>query len=256
MADAGAFACSNPLLNQLYQNIRWGVRGNYRSIPTDCPQRDERQGWLGDRSAECTGESYLYDVAAFYAKWVTDMEDAQREDGSVSDVCPSYWPLYNDNVTWPSTFIIAPHMLCTQYGDTRAIERHYGGMRRWINHMKKYLQDGLMPRDSYGDWCVPPEEEHLIHSQDENRKTPGEVLGTAYFIHDLNLMTQYAEMLGKPGDAADYRALARLMTDAFNAKYWHAERATTPMAPRPPRFSRCTSASRRPRPRDRPSTTS
>lgn len=223
LAVAGTFECSNPLLNQIYRNIRWGVRGNYRSIPTDCPQRDERQGWLGDRSAECTGESYLYDVAAFYAKWVADMEDAQREDGSVSDVCPSYWPLYNDNVTWPSTFLIAPKMLRTQYADTRAIERHYPGMRRWIAHMRQYLRDGLMPRDNYGDWCVPPEEEHLIHSKDESRKTAGEVLGTCYFIHDLNLMAEYATMLGKPADAEEYRALAREMTDAFNAKYWNAE---------------------------------
>ena len=224
LAAAGTFTCSNPLLNQIYENIRWGVRGNYRSIPTDCPQRDERQGWLGDRSAECTGESYLYDVAAFYAKWVTDMEDAQREDGSVSDVCPSYWPLYNDNVTWPSTFLIAPHMLYTQYGDTRSIATHYTGMARWIEHMRGYIQDGLMPRDSYGDWCVPPEEEHLIHSQDENRKTAGEILGTTYFIYDLGLMAQYAAMLGKPAEATEYLGLARTMTDAFNAKYWNAEK--------------------------------
>ena len=67
---AGEFACSNPLLNQIYHNIFWGTRGNYRSIPTDCPQRDERQGWLGDRSAESKGESYLFDIAALYAKWL------------------------------------------------------------------------------------------------------------------------------------------------------------------------------------------
>jgi len=223
VATAGTFTCSNPLLNQIYQNTLWGVRGNYRSVPTDCPQRDERQGWLGDRSAECTGESYLFDIAAFYAKWVADMEDAQREDGSVPDVCPSYWPLYNDNVTWPSTFIIAPHMLYTQYGDTRSIERHFAGMQRWIAHMTQYIENGLMPRDNYGDWCVPPEEEHLIHSGDEMRKTSGEVLGTTYFIYDLKLMAQYAAMLGRAADAENFSAQAQAMTDAFNRKYWNAE---------------------------------
>ncbi len=223
MASSGTFTCSNPLLNQIYKNIEWGVRGNYRSVPTDCPQRDERQGWLGDRSAECTGESYLFDVAAFYAKWATDIEDAQRDDGSVSDVCPSYWPMYNDNVTWPSTLLMAPHMLLTQYGDTRSIEEHYDGMQRWIAHMEQYIQDGLMPKDNYGDWCVPPEEEHLIHSNDESRKTSGEVLGTTYFIYDLKLMAKYATMLGKPEDAERYVAQAQAMSDAFNKKYWNAD---------------------------------
>lgn len=224
VAAAGHFKCSHPLLNQIYSNIRWGVRGNYRSMPTDCPQRDERQGWLGDRSAECKGETYLFDIAALYAKWVCDMEDAQRDDGSVSDVCPSYWPLYNDNVTWPSTFIIAPHMLRTQYGDTRAIERHYGGMKKWITHMSSYMENGLIARDNYGDWCVPPEEKHLIHSKEEKRKTPGELLASAYFIYDLRLMAEYAGMLGFNDDRDAFLKQAENMTEAFNKKFWDAEK--------------------------------
>ena len=222
VTPAGAFECSNPLINHIFKNIFWGTRDNYRSMPTDCPQRDERQGWLGDRSAECKGESYLFDISALYSKWIGDMGDGQREDGSVSDVCPSYWPLYNDNVTWPSTFIIAPDMLYTQYGDTRVIERHYEGMKKWIAHMKGYIKDDLMPRDSYGDWCVPPEEKHLIHSKEEKRKTPAELLGSAYFIYDLRLMAKYAGLLGRNDDIAGFNALADTMTAAFNKKYWDA----------------------------------
>ena len=105
---AGEFACSNELINRIYHNIVWGTRGNYRSIPTDCPQRDERQGWLGDRSEECKGESYLFNIAPLYAKWRQDMADAQRPSGSVPDVAPAYWPIYSDNVTWPSVRT-APH---------------------------------------------------------------------------------------------------------------------------------------------------
>jgi alpha-L-rhamnosidase len=221
---AGAFQCSNSLLNQIYKNVYWGVSDNYRSMPTDCPQRDERQGWMGDRSAECKGESFLFDISGLYGKWVTDMGDAQREDGSVSDVCPSYWPLYNDNVTWPSTFVIAPDMLYTQYGDTRTIENHYAGMKRWIEHMSSYLKDDLLARDSYGDWCVPPEEKHLIHSKEEKRKTPAELLGSTYFIYDLRLMAKYAAMLGKNEDREAFLALADRMTAAFNQKYWDADK--------------------------------
>ena len=224
VSPAGAFECSNPLINHIFKNIFWGTRDNYRSFPTDCPQRDERQGWLGDRSAECKGESYLFDISALYSKWVGDMGDGQRDDGSVSDVCPSYWPLYNDNVTWPSTYIIAPNMLYTQYGDTRVIERQYDGMKKWIAHMKGYMKDDLMPRDSYGDWCVPPEEKHLIHSKEEKRKTPAELLGSAYFIYDLRLMAKYAGLLGRNDDIAGFNALADTMTAAFNKKYWDASK--------------------------------
>ena len=112
----GWFETSNTLLNQLHENIVWGIRGNYRSFPTDCPQRDERQAWLGDRSEECRGESYVHNIAPLYTKWMQDIDDSQDESGSISDVSPPYWPLYNDNVTWPSTFIIAPGMLLTSTG--------------------------------------------------------------------------------------------------------------------------------------------
>ena len=145
----GEFTCSNPLLNRIYKNIVWGVSGNYRSIPTDCPQRDERQGWLGDRSAESQGETYLFDVAALYAKWVDDMADSQDEKGRVSDVSPAYWPFRNDNVTWPSSFIIVPDHLYDQYGDLQVIAKHYEGMKKWIAHMQTLPQ-----RRSHATRCL------------------------------------------------------------------------------------------------------
>jgi alpha-L-rhamnosidase len=218
-STAGGFQCSNPLVNRIWHNIYWGTQGNYRSIPTDCPQRDERQGWLGDRSAESRGESYLFDVAAFYAKWMHDIEDAQKESGSVPDVCPAYWPLYNDDVTWPSSFIIIPHMLLDQYGDTRLIKEIYPAMRKWIEHMRGYMHGDLISKDNYGDWCVPPENLHEIHSKDPMRQTNGELLASAYFYHDLNLMTLYAKQLGRSEDAAEYENLAAKMKKAFNAKF-------------------------------------
>ncbi len=129
LEPAGDFACSHELLNRLHANCRWGLRGNYRSIPTDCPQRDERQGWLGDRATGCRGEMQLFQVAAFYEKWLTDMADTQRPDGSVSDVCPAYWPFYNDNVTWAGTMALIPALLREQYGDGRIIVQQYPAMR-------------------------------------------------------------------------------------------------------------------------------
>ncbi|NWF84201.1 MAG: family 78 glycoside hydrolase catalytic domain [Bryobacteraceae bacterium] len=223
MERAGGWESSNSLLTQLHKNIYWGVRGNYRSIPTDCPQRDERQGWLGDRSVVSRGETYLFDVSAFYTKWVQDIEDAQKADGSVPVVAPAYWPYYNEEVTWASTFLLVPSVLHDLYGDTRVIEKHYPAMKRWIDHMRGYIKDGLMPRDSYADWCVPPEKPELIHSQDPTRTTEGRFLATAYFIRMLGLMERYARIARQETDAREFASLAASMTAAFNKYYFNAQ---------------------------------
>jgi len=216
------FTTSNPLLNKIYEAVLWGAKDNYRSIPTDCPQRDERQGWLGDRSGESLGETYLFDVAAFYAKWVRDIHDAQDADGRVSDVSPAYWPLYNDNVTWPASFIMVADHVYKQYHDLRVIEQNYPGMRKWIMHMETYLKDDLMPRDSYGDWCVPPESPELILTKDPSRKTDATVIGTTYFYRLLRLMEHFATLLGKQEDANEYAQLADKLRVAFNKTYLRA----------------------------------
>ncbi len=223
MPLAGEWQCSNDLLNRIYHNIFWGVRGNYRSIPTDCPQRDERQGWLGDRSAESKGETFLFLNAPLYAKWLQDMADAQKENGSVPDVAPSYWPLYSDNVTWPSSLIIIPGTLIEQFDDRRALARVYPAMVRWMDYMAGFLEDDLMPRDQYGDWCVPPEAPHLIHSQDPARRTAKAVLGTAYFYHCARLMQRYANVLDRPEDAARFHSLADRLAAAFNRRFLSPE---------------------------------
>jgi alpha-L-rhamnosidase len=219
LPEHAQFATSDPLINRIYKNVFWGTRGNYRSIPTDCPQRDERQGWLGDRSAESRGETFLFDVAAFYAKWMDDIEDSQLPSGSVSDVSPAYWPFYNDNVTWPASFFIVSAHLYDQYGDLRVIGRHYGGMKRWITHMHTYLKDDLMPRDTYGDWCVPPRSLTEIHSKDPARQTDSTLLGTAYFYHLLRIMERNATLLKKTDDANDFKSLAVRLRNAFNQKF-------------------------------------
>ena len=226
MTRIADFKSSNELLNQLHHNIVWGVQGNYRSIPTDCPQRDERQGWLGDRSMVSRSESYLFDIAAFYTKWHQDLEDSQNQAGGIPDVSPAYWRLYNDDVTWPSTFVLVPGMLFDQYGDKRVIVRSYPAMKKWVEHMRGFVKDDLISKDTYGDWCVPPENPKLIHSQDPARKTDGTLIATAYFQYLLRLMERYANIAGHEQDAAEYDGLARRMQAAFERKFYNADQGT------------------------------
>lgn len=222
--QVGEFACSNPLLNQIRKNIFWGVRGNYRSFPTDCPQRDERQAWLGDRSAESRGETYLFNIAALYAKWMADIHDAQNDQGAVPCVAPTYWPMFPNDVTWSSCFTITPSTLYDQYADVRVLEKRYPGMKKWIEFMNQFLENGIMPRDTFGDWCVPPESPELIHSQDPGRQTAKPVLGTTYFYKNLCLLARYATILGKTEDAQKFQSQADEIKKAFNEKFFDKEK--------------------------------
>ncbi|MEN8117780.1 MAG: family 78 glycoside hydrolase catalytic domain [Bacteroidota bacterium] len=216
---SGSFNCSNDLINSIYKNAYWGIRGNYRSIPTDCPQRDERQGWLGDRSNECIGESFIFDVSNIYNKWLVDIKDSQLESGSIPDVAPSYWPYYNDNATWPGTYLFASEMLYNQYGDLKTIETHYPYMQKWINHMNQFLTDGLMTKDTYGDWCTPPQTLEAIYANAPIKTTSSEFIAAAYFYYELKLMEKFARLLHKENDAKIYAGTSEKMRIAFNEKF-------------------------------------
>ena len=220
MPMTGNFETSNEVINAVYRNATWGIRGNYRSMPTDCPQRDERMGWTGDRTTGCYGESYIFDNHALYAKWLQDLEDCQFDNGALSDVAPAYWRNYTDNMTWPGAFITAANMLYVRFGDLRPIEQHYDAMKRWMLHMKKYyLKDGILIRDTYGDWCVPPESPELIHTKDTNRMTwPGN-LSTPYYYLYCHLMKGFASLLGQYADTAFFQNEMDFVRSAYNARY-------------------------------------
>ena len=222
MQTTGAFMSSDKTINTIYKNAYWGIRGNYRSIPTDCPQRDERQGWLGDRAMGSKGESFVFNNGNLYSKWMQDIDDAQRSDGSVPDVAPTYWSIYSDNITWPGAYLIISNMLYDQYANIEPIRKHYDSFRKWVLYMKgKYLKNGILIKDTYGDWCMPPESPKLIHSEDPTRKTSGEVLSTTYYYNMLTLMERFAGLLNKSDDAKEYHDLATIVYKAYNDKFYN-----------------------------------
>lgn len=226
METTGTFETSNPLVNQIYKNAYWGIRGNYRGMPTDCPQRDERHGWLGDRVTGAYGEAFIFGNALLYNKWLQDIEDSQSPEGSISDVSPRYWTIYNDDVTWPAAYFYVANLLYRQYGDKSAIIRHYPSMKRWMQHMEQTaMKDNIMIKDTYGDWCMPPESQELIHSQDPARKTDGAILSTSMYYSLLNMMSDFARLSGHDADIPAYKELAAKMKEAYNKKFFNPETA-------------------------------
>ncbi len=221
MATTSTFETDNDVINAVHRNAFWGIRGNYRSMPTDCPQRDERMGWTGDRTTGCYGESFIFDNHRLYAKWLQDLEDCQWPNGQLSDVAPAYWRNYTDNMTWPGAFITVADMLYTRFGDIEPIRRHYDAMKKWMLHMRLwYCKDGIMTRDCYGDWCMPPESPEMIHSKDPSRITDGAVISTAYYVYLCTLMSRFAAVLGNTDDASMWTNEVAAAADAYNAKYY------------------------------------
>ncbi len=228
MEETGFFECSNNILNKVYKNATWGIRSNYKGMPVDCPQRDERQPWLGDRTRGCFGEAFVFDNNALYAKWMRDIAEAQREDGCIPDVAPAFWNYYSDNVTWPAALPFSLEMMLNQYGDEKPMRTFYPDVKRWMMHLKEqYQQDGLMPRDKYADWCVPPERQDLIHSQDPKRITDGTLIGTAYYYRCCKLMNRFATLQGLADDAKFFEQEAEMVKRAFNKQFLHVNKGTT-----------------------------
>lgn len=218
----GKFHTSDPTLNQIYQNACWGIRSNYKGMPVDCPQRNERMPWLGDRNTSAWGESFIFGNNNLYAKWLDDIEDAQLPNGAIPDVAPAYWKYYSDNMTWPAAYPLIAGYLYKQYGDVRPIEKHYASMKRWLAYMQEhYLADGIMTKDKYGDWCVPPETKTQIHARDSNRITDNKLIATATYYQMLQLMDTFAGILHLPADQAAY---AEQIKNAFNKKFFINQR--------------------------------
>ena len=227
METTGSFHTNNEIINKTFENAYWGIRGNYRGMPTDCPQRDERHGWLGDRATGSFGEAFVFNNALLYSKWLQDIEDSQSPEGSISVVSPRYWTVYNDDVTWPSAYFYVAKMLWEQYGDVEPIFRHYDSMKRYLERVQEVsMQDHILTKDTYGDWCMPPESQELIHSEDPSRKTAGPVLSTTVYYSLLNLMMEYADLTGNNKDIPKYMDLASKIKDAYNSTCFNNENAS------------------------------
>jgi len=210
LPPAGTFACSHPMVNQLQHNIVWGQRGNFLSVPTDCPQRDERLGWMGDAQIFARTATYNRDVAAFYEKWMDDVSDAQSPQGGFSDVSPRLVDDGDGAPAWGDAGIIVPWTVYQAYGDTGILEKHWGAMTRWLGYITTANPDGLWAKrrnNDFGDW--------LSIAAD----TPKDVLATAYYAYDASLMARMARAIGRPQEAARYNALFAHIKDAFDAAY-------------------------------------
>ena len=224
MEQRGTLETSNELANQILENAKWSILSNYKGMPIDCPQRNERMPWLGDRAMGCFGESMLFDNYQLYRKWMDDIRDSQQADGSIADVAPAYFRYYSDNISWPGTYLFVAEMLRTQFGDEQCIRDHYASMKRWLLSMKeRYWKDGILIKDSYGDWCAPPVTIEEGRGKNADVKHPNPLISTGYFYRCLQLMQDFAGIADEGRDVAVWVNMADSTKAAFHREFYDAE---------------------------------
>ena len=215
-ALASGYETSNPKVNKLWENITWSTRSNFLSIPTDCPQRNERMGWSGDISLFSRTSTYLVDAAQFLSRHMLGMRDVQREDGRFTDVAPLGGGF--GGILWGSAGITVAWELYQQYNDKAMLTDHYAAMKKYLSFINSRIdpKTGAVNEGPLGDWLSP-----------EGNKNDNTLIWEAYYVFDLDIMAKVAVVLNKPEDAAEFRKKYDERKSFFNKTYVNADTRKT-----------------------------
>jgi alpha-L-rhamnosidase len=209
----GSFACSDPVMTRFSQNAQWTQRANFIEMPTDCPQRDERLGWMGDAQIYARTATYNADVAAFYTKWIDDVREAQRDFGAYPDYCP--YPMAHGSpgathgTAWTDAGVIVPFTVWEVYGDTRVIAKHWDSMTKFMDWRRKADPElkGVKLGNTWGDWL------------NVNEETPIEYVDLVYHRLSARCMAAMAVALGREDDAGKYTRLLDELAASFRKRH-------------------------------------
>ncbi|KAH8692578.1 bacterial alpha-L-rhamnosidase-domain-containing protein [Talaromyces proteolyticus] len=220
-AQTGWFTCSNADINQLHQNACWSMRGNFLSIPTDCPQRDERLGWTGDIQVFSPSATFLYDSVGMLSDWMEDVACEQSDHRGipplvVPNILDHVWPSIPQAV-WDDVVIIVPWVLYLSSGDRDILDRQYPSMTAWLDQGVRRGKDGLWDPELWqlGDWLdpqAPPDEPG-------DTRTNGTLVADAYLVHVTSLMADISSILEKEAESIHYRLKAHHLRRVFQDKY-------------------------------------
>ncbi len=216
---AGKFKCSNQLLNDIHQMIVNTEASNLHSVPTDCPQRDERMGWLNDLTVRIEQAIYNYDMSRFYPKFIDDVADTQDPDGSITCVAPFRFGMRPADPVSASYLLLA--WKCYEfYGDVRVVRDHFTGMKAWVDFLYSRTENGIVNYSYYGDWCPPRDFLMDPNGSGVSRDTPGKMISTGYLFYCARILSEMASVIGIEADAALYKKMAAEIAAAFNREYW------------------------------------
>ncbi len=218
METSGTFKSSNPMVNQLQHNIRWGQRGNFLDVPTDCPQRDERLGWTGDAQVFSRTAAFNMNVHSFFSKWLKDLE-ADQVEGQVPHVVPNIIGKNNVNSTgWADAATIIPWNMYLAYGDKKVLETQYSSMKAYVESIRRIAKNDLWNSGShYGDWLYfrPVDDDN----DGRSAVTDKSLIAQCFYAHSTQLLINTARILNRQDDVQQYTELLKRIKTAFMSEY-------------------------------------
>ena len=230
MASTGSFETSNPLLNQLQSNIRWGQKGNFLDVPTDCPQRDERLGWTGDAEVFSRTASFNFNVNQFFAKWLKDLKADQFPNGAVPHVIPDILnkpnagpEAQNGAAGWSDASIIIPYNIYTTYGDKQVLENQYESMKAYLNYVRSVAKNDLWNTGfQYADWLSYRVDDSKGMIGQKSAVTDNYLVAQCFFAYNAELMVKTARILGKTEDYKEFEKLQDRIKLQFQKEFMTA----------------------------------
>ncbi|MBP1965470.1 alpha-L-rhamnosidase [Paenibacillus aceris] len=215
MEPTGEFACSDARVNQLQSNIRWGQRGNFLDVPTDCPQRDERLGWTGDAQVFISTALFNYQGGPFFTKWLHDLKAEQKPNGGVPFVVPNVVGGEN-SAAWGDAAVICPWTVYQYYGDKRLLAEQYESMKGWIAYIRSQGEQEFIWNTGFhfGDWLALDAKENSYIGA-----TPTALIATAYYAYSTRIVRDAAQVLGHDEDARELNELHQNVIQAFRDEF-------------------------------------
>lgn len=211
----GSFECSNEDINRIHDAILWSYRSNLMGYPTDCPQREERLGWIGDAHVVAEAGMYNYEVNLFYNKWLDDIRVNQdKTNGYIPYIAPR--PVSNGDpaFSWSCGYHLVVWYHYLYYGDVKILEENYEAMKKYVDYLSSLANDFIMPNDKYGDWVSPLE--------GWKRGTPS-TISTGYYYYISSIVAKSAKILGFDDDSKNYGILSGNIKEAFHHHFFNAE---------------------------------
>lgn len=223
MTRTGWFSCSEPLVNKLHENVCWSMKGNFFSLPTDCPQRDERLGWTGDLQVFCPSASFIFDTKGFLGSWLDDVALEQMEEGRHGVpglVVPDIFDPPNPpgpQCAWHDVTVLTPWDLYNSSGDREFLRRQYVSMKSWVDKGIMRGPNGLWDKNNwqFGDWLDPA----APPSEPGQGRTDSLIVGDAYLVRVFETISKVSVLLGEKGDAERYSKEALRVRQAFQYEY-------------------------------------
>ncbi len=218
----GVFATSSDLVNRIQKMVWWTEASNLHSVPTDCPQRDERMGWMNDLTVRLEEAIYNFKLNRFLPKFLDDVRDTQDAEGTITDTAPFRWGFRpGDPVS--ASYLLLAWLPYQHYGDLRSVAEHFDGLKAWTDYLARISKNGIVTYGHWGDWS-PPRAFAIVGSLGTgavSKDTPISLMSTGYLYYCSHMVALMAEALGREDDRLKYSELAWNVGEAFNREFWN-----------------------------------